>query len=306
MLKILTLILSAMLAVPVFAAPPAPETSDRGVFVPGRFSSITACEDGNIFLLARDQRVVKIASNGDQTSISLPATENGPAEFSDLTAASGKLYFCGYPYADIFSFSPEKQSGYTLVKTGAPAKNLLNIAVKGEGFCIRDADFNLYEVLPGKPAVSIDRDAGLESDKSGRTVVIPPPTQQGTNIAPAGRVLKDDGRLFWVAPAPSAPAQTVSLEFLGVDAEDRYIFSVISASGELDAVHTLYAVKRGRVESSMVIPGPDALEMQHYCRLAPDGTVLLVQADPNAREGVWVKRLSLKKGVFIGKPASQG
>ena len=306
MLKILTLILSVILAAPVLAAPPAPETSDRGIFVPGRFSSIAACEDGNIFLLARDQRVVKVATSGAQTSISLPPAANGPAEFSDLTAAAGKLYLCGYPYSDIFALAPEKPAGYTLLKTGAPAKNLLNIAVKGEGFCIRDADFNLYQVLPGKSAVSIDKNAGLESDKSGRTVVIPPPTQQGTDVVPAGRVFKDDGRLFWVAPAPKAPAQTVSLEFLGVDTSDRHIFSVISASGELDAVHTLYAVKRGRVESSMVIPGPDGLEMQHYCRLAPDGTVILVQADPNAREGVWVKHLNLKKGVFIGKPAAKG
>ncbi len=305
-MRILTLLLLVMFAAPVFSAPATAETSNRGVFVAGNFSSFAAAEDGSIYLLARDQKIVRLTANGEQNSIVLPPAGNSPAEFSDLTAIGGKLFFCGYRYPDIYAFDPKKPAQFSLLKTGAEATNLLNIARKGDDICVRDADFNLYHVVNGKTAVKLDKDSALESDGSGRTMIVPPPSQTGENVAASGRVYKDDGRLFWVAPTPEPPAQVMSIEFLGADKNGRSIFSVITARGELDAVYTLYAVKRGKAVASLVIPGPEGLEMQHYCRMAPDGRVLLLQADANGREGVWVKSLVLKDGEFLGRSASQG
>ncbi len=305
-MRILTLLLLVIFVNPVFAASSSAETGIRGVFVAGSFCSFAAADDGSVYLLARNQKLIRLAANGEQQSIALPPAGSSPAEFCDLTAIGGKLFFCGYRYPDIYAFDLKKPQQFSLLKTGAKAENLLNIARKGEDLCVRDADFNLYHVTNGKPAVRLDKDAALESDGSGRTMIVPPPAQNGQNVTSSGKVYKDDGRLFWVAPAPEPPAQIMSIEFLGADNDGRSIFSVITASGELDAVYTLYAVKRGQTVASLVIPGPAGLEMQHYCRMAPDGRVLLLQADANGREGVWVKTITLKDGEFLGKPVSQG
>jgi len=297
-----------MLAAPMFATQPAAneEVADTTTFVPGRFVSLAAAPDGSVYLLARDQRVVKIDQDGRQTEIALPQINGKPVEFSDMVVRDGQLLFCGFPYADIYALDLRKSSVYKVIKTGSDAKNLLNLAVKGYGLCVRDADYNLFSLVEGKPATRLDKNAELESDAEGRTVVIPSPAQMGDKILSAGRVMKDDGRLFWVAPAPESPKQIMSIDFLGTDAADRYIFRVVAASGELDTEYTLHAVVRGRSVASMQIPGPEGLEMQHYFRLAPDGSILLVQADSLGREGIRLKRLQLKDGEFIAAPAAQG
>lgn len=304
MLRTIVIILSVMAVTPCFAGNLS--LPERGIFVPGRFASFAVAADGAIYLLARDQKVIEVSVTGEQKTIALPTINSEIAEFSDLAAVGGKLYFCGYKYRDIFVLDLADPVVYTSIKTGAPAENLLNIAVKGDGFCVRDADFNLYQVVVGQPAKKLSRDASLESDNNGKTVVIPPPTQSGLEIVPPGRVFFEDRTPLWEAPVPKAPAQIISLEFLGVDALDRYVFMVISASGELDARHALYAVKDGKEAASLAIPGPDALEMQRYLCLVSGGTILMLQADAQGKEGVWIKELKLEDGKFVAPQDSQG
>jgi hypothetical protein len=86
----------------------------------------------------------------------------------------------------------------------------------------------------------------------------------------------------------------MSIEFLGKDKDQRYIFLVNAASGELDTKVTLYAVKENKIVASRMIPPANAPYVMRYCRLSPDGTILLLLADPNGRDGVILKRLNLE------------
>lgn len=301
MKTIIGILISFILFAPVtFAAEiekPAP-TGEAGVFFPGRFAGVAGAADGSVYLLARDHRVIKIAPDGQQQIIKLPAIAEAKEDdyLCDIAADDKNLAFCGYPFSGIFVLDlskPEKFDFIPLTVDGQPL-NIMMIARKGDGWCVKDADERVLHVAADRSISHLPKFSELESDKYGKAVIVPPPADHGDKIVYPGNALREDGTPMWIAPASSAPREIMSLEYLGYDAAQRDMFMVTTASGELDAETTLYAVQHSQIVASRKIPGSDAEGVMRYCRLSPDGSILLIQADPNGQEGIYLKRLKLE------------
>lgn len=302
MTKLIIIFLAVILAVPtVFGAPPgkAIDSSEAGVFVPGSFLSIsdTSGIDSSVYLLGRDHRVVKLSADGAQQVIALPTLEGAGEDdyFCDMAADERGLSFCGYAFSGIYFLDfnkPEKLDFIKVTVDGQPI-NLMMIARKGEGWCVKDADERVLHVAVDGSVRQLPQHASIESDKYGTSVIIPPPRDQGDKIVYPGNVLREDGQPLWIAPSPESPREIMAVEYLGNDNEQRDIFLVTTASGELDAENTLYAVKHSKIVAKRLVMQPSVMGVMRYCRLAADGSILVITADPNGRDGVLIKRLSL-------------
>jgi len=298
--KIISILLGVLLAVPAAfgaAATHGSEAAPAGVFVPGRFLSVAGSPDGSAYLLATDHRVVRVKADGSQEAIALPRISESKQgdRFCDLSADGKTLSFCGFPFPVVFVLSLKDTTKFEIARPSdqeATSLHLLNISRSGEGWRLRDADGVVLEMQNGKPLRRLPAHAALEAGARGSAIVLPPPGAGKGAIQP-GRVQKEDGSLIWVAPTPEAPRRVMSVEYLGIDPDQRLIFNVMTGSGELDSVWTLYAVRGGKTVASRVIPGPGRLTLQRPCRLAPDGTILLVQAAAEGKEGVILERIRL-------------
>ena len=98
---------------------------------------------------------------------------------------------------------------------------------------------------------------------------------------------------MWIVPAPKAPKRIKSIEFLGKDRQNRHIFLVMTGSGELDSEFCLYAIENGEIAASQIIDGPTNLEIQHFCRLSPDGTILHAKQLNKTGEGIILTKIKL-------------
>ncbi|PKL45952.1 MAG: hypothetical protein CVV42_18205 [Candidatus Riflebacteria bacterium HGW-Riflebacteria-2] len=299
MTKIIVIILALVAAVPAaFGAEAAvAASSEAGVFVAGSFTGVSATPDGSIYLLGRDHRIVKLSPDGQQQSMPLPAVE-GTGEDSylcDMAAGENQLAFCGYAYSGIYVLDlnkPEKLDFIKVAVENLPV-NLLMVARSGDSWCVKDADERVIQVAADGTLKHLPQYAAIETDKYGKAVIIPPPRDMGDKIVYPGNVFREDGQPLWIAPSAEAPREIMSVEYLGCDKDQRDIFMVTTASGELDAETSLFAVKHSKVVARRAIPQPTAMGVMRYCRLAPDGSVLILLADPNEREGVLIKRISL-------------
>ncbi|NLI78938.1 MAG: hypothetical protein GX442_21165 [Candidatus Riflebacteria bacterium] len=297
MIKILSVLLSVILMVPAPAgAAKAAPAGTEGVFVAGKFLSVAGAPDGSAYLLGADHRVVRVRPDGSQSVIALPKiAEAKPGDrFCDLVTDGRTLAFCGFAFPVVFELNLKNPRQFTTFRPPdqeAASLHLLNISREADGWRLRDADGYVFRFRRDQPLQRLPRHAALEAGPQGATLLIPPPDPDKPRKR-SGLVTKEDGSPFWAAPTPAAPRQVKSVEFLGYDADQRSVFSVITGSGELDTVFTLYAVRGGRIDASREIPGPAGLTMQRPCRLAPDGTILLVQAA--GENGVLLQRVRLE------------
>lgn len=298
MTKLIVIILASIAMIPVvFAAETTVPGSEGGIFVAGSFTGISSTPDGTLYLLGRDHRIVRLAPDGQQKSIPLPAIEGVGEDsyFCDMAAGENVLAFCGYAFSGVYVLDlsrPEKLEFIKVVVENKPV-NLLMIARGGDGWCVKDAEERVMHVSADGTIRHLPQYGAIELDKYGKAVIIPPPRDMGDRIVYPGNVFREDGQPLWIAPSPESPREIMAVEYLGCDNEQRDIFMVTTASGELDAETSLFAVKHSKVVAKRAIPQPTAMGVMRYCRLAQDGTVLLLLADPNEREGVLVKRISL-------------
>ncbi len=295
MYKLIGLLLSIIMTVPAaFAADNA-----SGIFVPGSFKSLAGAADGSIYLLEENHQIVRIKPDGSQSTIPLPRIQESKAtdRLCDLSVSDNSLALCGFPFPVIFLLDLKKPEAFKVVKSSdqeAASLHLLNISNDAGGWRVRDADGIVFRMQNAKPLSRLPEFAAIEADEGGRAIVMPPPRNENGHLI-TGRVQKEDGRLLWVAPAPAAPKQVMSVDFLGVDKEGRHNFVVMTASGELDSEFTVYAVRRGQIVASGKIPGPRGLEMQRFCRLSPDGSIIYAQSAADNRQGIMVNRLKLEE-----------
>jgi len=298
MTKLIVIILASIAIIPAaFGAETAAPSSEAGVFVAGNFTGVSATPDGTIYLLGRDHRVIKLSPDGQQKSMPLPAVDGigEDSYFCDMAAGENQLAFCGYAFSGIYVLDLNKPEKLDFIKVAVENQpvNLLMIARSGDSWCVKDAEERVMQVTVDGAIRYLPQYAAIETDKYGKAVIIPPPRDMGDKIVYPGNVLREDGQPLWIAPSAEAPREIMGVEYLGCDNEQRDIFMVTTASGELDAETSLFAVKHSKVVARRAIPQPTAMGVMRYCRLAPDGSVLLLLADPNEREGVLIKRISL-------------
>jgi len=286
----------------VIAAEPAAATAtafDAGISVPGNFISLAGGRDGSVFLLGSDRRLVRLAPDGASTAISLPSiVESKPGDrFCDLVVDGNSAWFCGFAFPVIFALDLEKPVDYQIVRASDPeaaALNLLNLERRDSGFAVRDADGNSLILENEKPVTKLANHASLLRGPTGESLIIPPPAPEAASSTAGSVVIHQAGGIFWKAPLPALPRLLKSVEFLGCDDQKRSIFLVITGSGELDSEFTLYAVSaEGKTLAEKKISGPFGLEMQRFCRLSPDGSILLAEKAPGNEPGVLVKKLRL-------------
>ncbi len=300
MIKLIGLILSIVLTVPAaFAADNPTGTADSGIYVPGRFMSIAGAADGSIYLLEDKHQIVCVKKDGSQTTLPLPRIqESKPTDrFCDLAIDGSTLAFCGFPFPVIFTLDLKKPVNFGILRASdqeAASLHLMNISNDDSGWRVRDADGLIFKIQNEQPLVRLAEFATLEADEGGKALIIPPPRNENGMML-SGRVQKEDGRLFWVAPVPAAPRQVMSVDFLGIDKTGRHNFIVMTASGELDSEFTVYAVRRGQIVASARIGGPAGLEMQRFCRLSQDGSIIYAQAAADGQNGILLKRLKLEE-----------
>ncbi|OGK09380.1 MAG: hypothetical protein A2W80_05420 [Candidatus Riflebacteria bacterium GWC2_50_8] len=280
----------------LFASPVA--GNDAGVFVPGRFMSLAGAPDGSVYLLTETQQLVRVTGDGNQTTISLPRVfESKPTDrFCDLAVDGNSVALCGFAFPVLFVLDLQKPSEYSIVRASdqeAASLHLLNVSRDNEGWRVRDAEGYVFRLKNEQPLSRMPDFSALEAGENSKAIVLPPPRSEN-DLTMTGRVQKEDGRLLWVAPTPPAPRKVMSVDFLGVDPAGRTNFVVMTASGELDSEFTVYAVLRGQIVASASIPGPYGLEMQRFCRLAPDGSIIYAQSLEKGKEGILLKRLRLE------------
>ena len=297
MYRLIGLLLSIVLTVP--AAFATTGSNDKGIFVPGRFMSMAGAADGSVYLLDEKHQLVWVKPDGSQATIALPRIqESKPADrLCDLALNGRTMAFCGFAFPVIFTLDLDKPESFQITRASdqeAASLHLLNISSDATGWRVRDADGLVFRMQHEKPVSRLPEFSALEADENGKAILMPPPRNEN-GLMIAGRVQKEDGRLLWVAPVPAAPRQVMSVDFLGVDKTGCHNFVVMTASGELNPEFTVYAVRRGQVVASGKIPGPAGLEMQHFCRLSPDGTILYAQAATENQSGIILKKLKLAK-----------
>ena len=301
MYKLAILFFSIVLMVPAAFSAESTATAtlndENDIFVPGRFMSIAAASDA-LYLLGDDNQVICVNPDHSQTNIALPQImESKPTDrFSDLAVSGNTLAFCGFPFPVVFTLDLKNPIEFDIIRASdqeAASLHLMNISTNSAGWRVRDADGLVFQLANEQPLTRLPEFAALEADEGGKAVIMPPPRNEN-GVMITGRVQKEDGRPLWVAPAPKAPRQVMSVDFLGFDSNGRHIFVVMTASGELDSEFTVYAVRRGKVVASALIPGPAGLEMQRFYRLAPDGRVIYAQAATKGdKEGLIIRSLQL-------------
>jgi hypothetical protein len=279
------------------AGEPLKSNNEAGIFVGGEFSGFVAAHDGNIYLLSKDHRLIKASLDGKTGAINLPPIANsGPDDYlCDISAGSDSLSFCGYPFSGIFVLNlknPEKLDFIGLSHDNQPI-NPLMLQNNPDGWLLKDSEERVFKVLPNKSMKLMPNFSELVTDASGKTLTIPPPEHNGEEIVYPAGVFNDEGKLFWKAPQPLPPANIMSIEYLGNDPNSRDIFLVNTAAGELNAELTLYAVQNGSIVASRKIPDEFPDSVMRPCRLAPDGSIILLLRDPNGKEGVVLKKIQL-------------
>ena len=303
MIKLMIMALAMLMPfAPAMAAEPvaAPATAfAAGISVPGSFISMAGRSDGSVFLLGTDRQLVRLASDGASSSLNLPpVVESKPGDrFCDLVVDGNSAWFCGFAFPVLFALDLEKPSDYQIIRASDPeasALNLLNLERRGSAFAVRDADGNTLILENEKPVTKLANHASLLLGPTGESLIIPPPVPEVASSTAGSVVIHQAGGIFWKAPLPAAPRLLKSIEFLGCDEQKRSIFLVITGSGELDSEFTLYAVSaEGKTLAEKKITGPAGLEMQRFCRLSPDGSILLAEKAPGNEPGVLVKKLRL-------------
>jgi len=299
-MKTTSILLAILFVVPMFtaslsAAPAAGK--DAGVFVPGRFMSLAGAPDGSVYLLSENHQLVCIRSDGSQSIIELPRImESKPTDrLCDLSINGNSVALCGFAFPVLFVLDLQKPTEFSIVRASdqeAASLHLLNVSRDNDSWRVRDAEGYVFKLKHEQPLSRLPAFSVLEPDENGKAIVMPSPRSENDPLL-TGRVQKEDGRLLWAAPSPAAPRRVMSVDFLGIDTAGRHNFVVMTSSGELDSEFTVYAVRRGKVVASASLPGPAGLEMQRFCRLSPDGSIVYAEAAKQGQEGIVLKRIKL-------------
>lgn len=298
-MKILIMILSLVISAPVVFAADSGNANSAGIFVDGLFSSMAGAKDGSVYLLDNDNNLVVISPDNHKKSIKLPTImESKPGDrFCDMVVEDDRAWFCGFPFPVVFELSLEKPDSFKIIRPSdqeIAMLHLVNVSKGIDGLIIKDADEFVFRLENSKPLKKLPNYSTLDCSSNGTFLIIPPPqVKLNLGISRGDTVLDGNGKLFWKAPAPKLPKRVQSVEFLGSDKLKRDIFLVMTGSGELDTEFCLYAVSSGKIISSKKIKGPDGLEMQHFCRLSPDGTILVVESATDGKAGIILKRIVL-------------
>jgi hypothetical protein len=257
--------------------------------------SLAGAPDGSVYLLSENHQLVCVKPDGSQRVIELPRiTESKPTDrLCDLSVNGNSVALCGFAFPVLFVLDLQKPAEFTIVRASdqeAASLHLLNVSRDNDGWRVRDADGYVFKLKHDQPLEKLPDFAALEVGESDQAIVLPP-----AKNSVSGRVYKEDGRLFWVPPSPPFPRRVLSVDFLGVNSAGCHNFVVMTAIGELDSEFTVYAVRHGRVVASQKIPGPAGLEMQRFCRLSPDGSIVYAQDAKDGRQGIILNRISLTK-----------
>lgn len=299
--RLISLVAACLLAPTMLVAAENKPLDENGISVKGDCAAIAAAPDGSAYLLMRDHRIVKVDYEGVVSEIALPKPENidDGDYYADIAADDNCIYLSNYSYSGIFYLDLGKPDKLNLMKLQWEGKSInpMMVSKSGDSWCIRDAEERIFKVDEKSGMTLLPKNSYVELDGKGQSLIQQIPEQQGDTIVYPGKVNNSDGTLRWAAPAPVAPRQIMSIDYLGYDTDqNRDIYLVYEASGELDEQVKAYSLKNGDIDAERFIPVGTIDTISRYCKVTADGAIIAVYADEQNPDKVILKRFELKKG----------
>ena len=294
----------ALMLTPAIMAADAPAKKaidEAGICLNGNCKAVAPAPDGSAYLLMKDFRLIHVDIDGSVTEIKLPLNKEIKTMddyFCDMVVDTKAAYFCGYNYSSVMTLdlSDPKELKSLNVKYDNKDIKPLRISKSFEGWTLSD-DSNTYKIDKTGKATVLPENSQIVLDGSDNAVIsVYPFVDEGKTIYP-GKVLNQDKTVKWTAPAPHHPKVIMGIEYLGYDTDKkRDVYLVNSASGDMDVKFTIYAVdKDNKIVSKRNIPLSNIETLMRFCKLASDGSILAVYAEPNDPDGkVLLKRFELK------------
>jgi len=269
---------------------------DWTIRVPGSFFSMAGDGQGNTYLLNQQNEIIVIAADKSCKTVKLPRLmESRPEDrFCDLVVADGKVWLCGFPFPVVFEMDLAKLDEYKVIRSSdqeIASLNLLNLHRNGTELLVKDADGYLFVLENNQPLRKMPKNMAMPAGPAGQKYLLPLVLAMGD--LPGYAVFNEKKNLVWTAPAKVAGKKLKSVEFLGVDRKGQNIFLTVAGHAELDTEFTLFAVKKGKAVNHRQIKAPIDLEMQHFCRLTPDGSILVAEPAANGKMAVVLRRFDL-------------
>lgn len=277
---------------------------ESGLHLNGQCKAIASSPDGYTYVLMYDKRLIRIDCDGEQQEIPIPLNKgirNEDDYFCDMAVDTKAAYFCGYNYSSIQTLdlrNPKELRKLNISYKNKEIKPMM-ISRSSDGWCLKDFNMRTFKVENRGKTTLLSENSEVVLDNRGRPVIkaLPEQDSQGNFLFP-GKLLNEDGSVKWTAPVPKAPKVVTNVEYLGFDSDqNREIYLVSTSAGDQDSNLTAYAVNKGnKIVAQRVIPNSSIDFIMRYCKLAADGSIIAVYADPQApEERVIIKRFELQK-----------
>lgn len=300
---ILSSLFSLILAPAIMAADiPAKVTLDEaGICLNGNCKAVASAPDGSAYVLMKDCRLIRVDVDGAITEIKVPLNKEIKTMddyFCDMVVDTKAAYFCGYNYSSVITLdlSNPKELKSLNVKYDNKEIKPLRISKSFEGWTLSD-DSNTYKIDKTGKATVLPENSQIVLDGSDNAVISVYPFEENGKTVYPGKLLNQDKSVKWTAPTPHQPKVVMGIEYLGYDTDrKRDVYLVNSASGDMDVKFTIYAVdSNNKIVSKRNIPISNIETLMRFCKLASDGSILAVYAEPNDPDGkVLLKRFELK------------
>ncbi len=280
--------------------------NERGIYIKGVCKAIDSSPDGYVYVLTRDKQLIRFDEDGEQKVIPIPFNKEIKSEddyFCDMTVDTKCAYFCAYNYSSILALdlnNPKELKALNLSYENKPINPMI-LTRNYEGWCVKDFDSRTFKIDKKGNLTLLPASTEVTLDKNGKSVIIEETkfnTETGTTSFPRKVFSNDLNTVRWVAPEAEAPKQVTSIEYLGFNIDRGLdVYLVKSASGDMDTEITIYAVNNSNeIIAKKVIPNGSLDFIMRYCKLANDGSIIAVYADPeNPNEQFILKKFEIKE-----------
>lgn len=278
---------------------------ESGIYLNGDCKAIASSPDGSTYVLMFDKRLIKIDIDGEQKEIPIPLNKevkNLNDYFCDMAVDTRAVYFCGYDTSAIVALdlkNPKELKTLPLLYENKPIRPMM-ISRTQDGWTVKDFDYRTFKVDTKGKMTMLPESSEVMLDKAGKAVLKVDPYHENDTIVFPGKMLTEDKKTKWVAPAAEPPYVVMGMEYLGYDADqDRDIYFANYSSGDMVAEINIFAVNSSNeIIARRMIPPTSLSFIMRYCKLASDGSIIAVYCDPqNPNERVILKKYELNASV---------
>ena len=280
--------------------------NETGIYIKGVCKAIASSPDGYVYVLTRDKRLIRLDEDGEQKVIPVPLNKEIKSEddyFCDMAVDTKCAYFCAYNYSSILALdikNPKELKALNLSYDKKPINPMI-LTRNIDGWCLKDFDSRTFQIDKKGNMTLLPNSSEVTLDKNSKAVVIEETkfdNEKGVTLFPR-KVFNDDKvTVRWVAPDAESPKQVTSIEYLGFNIDQSSdVYLVKSASGDMDTEVTIYVVdKSNKIIAKRKIPNGTLNFIMRYCKLAADGSLIAVYADPdNPDEQFVLKKFELRE-----------